>query len=566
MTASSFRRPKRNIPSSIRSAPEDLDVAAVAHALLPRRARALPGEVVDRALDVAGGEVEQRAPLELRVVVAWDGDRVAAGVHVGEEAAEVLGDDVDLERPRGVDVADGEGEVGHVREHESLVGKRLRQPDLPAVNHQLDAAEGLQVEARCGHDHVGLESRARRELEPVLGERLDGVSDDRRASGADRLEQVGVGDHAEPLVPRVVARPEMGVDRVPLRQVALGVRADDLPRQPWVPPAECVDPCLQHDVLAPRECVAALLAQVPMQRVGETVDGWEAEDVAGRALQHRHVLGHLGHGGDDRDRGGPAADDHNALALVVELRGPALWVDDLSAEALGACERRIERLVVAVVAAGREQPIAGERQRLTRVGAPYVDGPAPVLARELGALDGVVEADLAVDAVLACRFADVVEDRRTVGDRLLSQPRFECVPEGVQVGVGADTRIAEEVPRPADRVTRLEDGEGALWVLLLQVVGHADAGDTGAHDDHVEVVGELARAHRIFRRHLVRSVMGRARQLQGWCGPATIARQRSIASGRPSKATPPLRDRVLRPDTAVEQLAQGLRIERMFLN
>ena len=55
---------------------------------------------------------------------------------------------------------------------------------------------------------------------PRLGEGRDAVGDDRGGAAADRLEQVGVGHRAQPLVPRVVGRVEVLVDRIARRAAA----------------------------------------------------------------------------------------------------------------------------------------------------------------------------------------------------------------------------------------------------------------------------------------------------------------------------------------------------------
>src|SRR5207249_1793170 len=60
--------------------------------------------------------------------------------------------------------------------------------------------------------------------------------------------------------------------------------------------------------------------------------------------------------------------------------------------------------------------------------------------------------------------------------------------QGVHVRVRADAGIAEEVPRPADVVARLEDGVRPIRTARLQMVAGADAGDPGADDQHVEVL------------------------------------------------------------------------------
>ena len=86
-----------------------------------------------------------------------------------------------------------------------------------------------QVEAGRGDDDVGLELGARLQPDAVLGERLDLVGDDRGAPAADRLEQVAVGHQAHALVPRVVARAEVGVDVVAGRELALDALAEHAP-------------------------------------------------------------------------------------------------------------------------------------------------------------------------------------------------------------------------------------------------------------------------------------------------------------------------------------------------
>ena len=97
-----------------------------------------------------------------------------------------------------------------------------------------------------------------------------------------------------------------------------------------------------------------------------------------------------------------------------------------------------------------------------------------------------------VDAVLPRRLLDVAEDRRPVGDRLRLRPGLERVAEGVHVGVGADPRVAEEVPGAADRVPRLEEGERLVRAVAPQVAAGADAGQAGSDDQDVEVLGRHA--------------------------------------------------------------------------
>jgi len=137
-------------------------------------------------------------------------------VEVGQQAAQVIANQIDLQRPRRVRVADGEGEVRHSGEHQALVGQAAGQVHRRAVDREGDAAEGEQLQPGGGDDDVGGQLAARLQQDAVLGEPDDPVGDHRRLTLPDGPEQVGVGHRAHPLVPRVVGRVEMGVDVVAL--------------------------------------------------------------------------------------------------------------------------------------------------------------------------------------------------------------------------------------------------------------------------------------------------------------------------------------------------------------
>src|SRR5262249_52711881 len=119
----------------------------------------------------------------------------------------------------------------------------------------------------------------------------------------------------------------------------------------------------------------------------------------------------------------------------------------------------------------------------------HADAPARGLARPLRALDLLPVANLVVDAERLRGFAHVLEDRRAVGDGLRLRPRPEPVAEGVHVRVGADARVAEQVPPAAERLARLEVGVRRVLAERLHVVRRADAGDAGADDQDVALVG-----------------------------------------------------------------------------
>ena len=196
--------------------------------------------------------------------------------------------------------------------------------------------------------------------------------------------------------------------------------------------------------------------------------------------------GGVGHGRDHRHGRRAAADDHHALARVVQVLGPLLRVHELAPEAVDARELRRVAAVVVVVAAAQEHEV---RRHLGRLAiALDLDRPAGVLARPAQAGHLVAVADLVLDPVLARGLAHVGQDRRAVGQGLGVGPGLEPVAQREHVRVRADARIAEQVPRAAHGVAGLEHGVALGRALLLQVAGGPDAGDARAHDQHVHVV------------------------------------------------------------------------------
>jgi hypothetical protein len=170
-----------------------------------------------------------------------------------------------------------------------------------------------------------------------------------------------------------------------------------------------------------------------------------------------------------------------------------LRVDDRALEALAALELGREALVVAVVAAAHEQEAAREPDRLLRVGAQRLDRPSRVLGRPLGPDDPMVEADPPVDPVLPRGLADVVEDRRAVGDRLRVWPRPEAVAERVHIGVRAHAGITEQVPGAAERLAGLEDRPALAGAPRLEVIAGGDPGEAGADHEHIEMLDVIHR-------------------------------------------------------------------------
>src|SRR3546814_9839086 len=101
--------------------------------------------------------------------------------------------------------------------------------------------------------------------------------------------------------------------------------------------------------------------------------------------------------------------------------------------------------------------------------------PSTTLFRSRRRLDMRIIAYVPIDPVLARGLADIVEDRRPVGDRLRLGPRFEGIAQRVHIRIGSDTRIPKQIPRPAARAAAFEDAIAAIGAFGLQMTRRADA-------------------------------------------------------------------------------------------
>src|SRR5437667_12339225 len=100
----------------------------------------------------------------------------------------------------------------------------------------------------------------------------------------------------------------------------------------------------------------------------------------------------------------------------------------------------------------------------------------------------MIEADFPVDAVLGGSLADVIQNMRTVGDRLRLLPWLERIAHREHVAVGADAGITEQVPGAADAVAALENDKTLGRTIALQVIAGADPGPPGADDHHIDML------------------------------------------------------------------------------
>ena len=153
--------------------------------------------------------------------------------------------------------------------------------------------------------------------------------------------------------------------------------------------------------------------------------------------------------------------------------------------------RRIA-LGVAVIALAHPEEIRGEANRLAGVGSRGFDGPEIFLARPFGRGDGVLIADVAGEIVFLDHLAHVFQDFGGARDRRAG-PWLEAVAEGMEVAVGADAGITVGAPGAAERLLRFERDESRSRALRREMIGRADAGDAGARDQHVEMLGRARR-------------------------------------------------------------------------
>ncbi len=166
--------------------------------------------------------------------------------------------------------------------------------DRLAIDADGDFARDRELEAGGGNDHVGVEMLARFELDAGLVEAFDMIGDDRGLARLHRFEKVGIGDKAEPLVPRIIGRGESdGIVTVAERLLQLlGQEVRNLFRL-FARAAE--NDVLKADILETRQPVGGLFGQDLAQEIGESVL-CRTDGIPGRrALQHRHMRGLVRH-------------------------------------------------------------------------------------------------------------------------------------------------------------------------------------------------------------------------------------------------------------------------------
>ena len=140
------------------------------------------------------------------------------------------------------------------------------------------------------------------------------------------------------------------------RQPALGHLPEGLLEHRRELPGQLVLDGAVADLLPAVGEVRQVLRQVLVGLFCHRILQWERADVGWRALEHGDMAGTLVHQGRDQgDSRCPGTDHDDLLPGEVEVLGPVLRVDDLTAKVRRARELRRVALVVVVVAAADRQ-------------------------------------------------------------------------------------------------------------------------------------------------------------------------------------------------------------------
>lgn len=85
--------------------------------------------------------------------------------------------------------------------------------DFLAVHGEVDSSKEPQIKSCSGDDNVGIQLLATVEQDAIADHILDGICNNTRTIAVQALEEVTVGAQAKSLLPRVVARLEVRINR-----------------------------------------------------------------------------------------------------------------------------------------------------------------------------------------------------------------------------------------------------------------------------------------------------------------------------------------------------------------
>ena len=211
----------------------------------------------------------------------------------------------------------------------------------------------------CGGDNdIGIELYPFLRHNTMIGDSLNSIRHYIRLSALQRIEEIPIGADAQPLLPRPVARCEVGIQFHSFGDRFRGHAKKHAFRGVGEGAAEFEEEEGDDEEFPPHDFEGPFLGKPFARPVAYWVDGGLREDVARRTLEH---CDSGSRGCDDRENcyGCCAGADYDhAFIGVVEVLGPELGVYDSAFEVLQAWDVRFQGVVVVVVA-GAEDHEAG---------------------------------------------------------------------------------------------------------------------------------------------------------------------------------------------------------------
>src|SRR5215510_3574821 len=152
-------------------------------------------------------------------------------------------------------------------------------------------------------------------------------------------------------------------------------------------------------------------------------------------------------------------------------------------EVFDAGEVGTVRFVVVVVAGAEEQEPASIRLRLAvllRMYGPRVGRRVPIRRPDIR-----VEPDVLIDAVLTGGLIEVFPDVFAVDDHLGPSPWLPWEAQRVDIAVGSNAGVPEQIPCAAEMRATFQDGVGQARVSFVDAVRSADARNPRTDDQDV---------------------------------------------------------------------------------
>ena len=255
----------------------------------PRMAHTLLGHIGLRPRQIARRQAKEIAFGHFRRVELWDHLNIAAPVHKIQNLARVRAAQIRFQRPRSIVVTNDVAEVGHAPDHHPLIDHRVGHRDLHPVDEQLGAAQQLHFQSGRGHDNIGGQRLARRQLDAFRHEAVDRVGNYRNRPRLDCFEQVRIGHRTYALVPRIVARRKMRLDVVIGAKRLLNHADQPLLRRSRIFADQLEHDHADDDVFQPHGAIRQPLRQQFAEPRRNRVSRRYRRHIGRGPLQHRHM-------------------------------------------------------------------------------------------------------------------------------------------------------------------------------------------------------------------------------------------------------------------------------------